>query len=154
MLSTAKTFLLLEFVFLCTEALVPPKYSTCVGKDFGHGSVVCVCSEQYCDSFSEGKELPSEEYAVYTSSKTGDRFKLTTGTFDKTKRRRPSGFFENGMKLSVNRSTSFQTILGFGGAFTGIVSKHVLYARGYKPQSMPNRIIVGLLHMPGEHSLH
>ena len=95
--------------------LSPPKYSACNSKDFGHGGTVCVCTEKYCDGFSQGSALASGEYAVYTSSKTGARFHLETGKFNKT------SFEETGrvVSLSVNSSAKFQEIVGFGGAFTG-----------------------------------
>ena len=75
-----------------------------------------------CDSFSEGSPLAEQEYAVYTSSKAGDRFSLKTGKIrpesPDSERLRSAGneipvFF-------VNQDEVFQTILGIGGAFTGL----------------------------------
>ena len=118
---------MLPFSILCTflgffsvysSAFSPPKYSTCISKDFGHGGTVCVCSEHDCDSFGEGSPLPTEEYAVYTSSKAGDRFKLKTAKFNTTLDLKST---QTGAQLVVNRSVTFQNILGFGGAFTGIL---------------------------------
>ena len=99
-----------------SNALSPPRYSKCISKDFGHGGTVCVCSEQFCDSFSAGEPLSAQEYAVYTSSQAGDRFDLTTGRFNKTLGVNSS---QTVVKLAVNKSVTFQKILGFGGAFTG-----------------------------------
>ena len=82
-----------------------------------------MCSDELvCDSFSEGSPLSEQEYAVYTSSKAGDRFSLRTGKI----RQQPSDgerlhFAENEVKFVVNQDEVFQTILGIGGAFTGFV---------------------------------
>ena len=97
-------------------AISPPRYAKCISKDFGHGGTVCVCSDQFCDSFTSGEPLSAQEYAVYTTSKAGDRFNLTTGTFSKTLGVKST---ETVIKLAVNKSVTFQSILGFGGAFTG-----------------------------------
>jgi len=105
----------LLFGFL--TAVSPPKYFKCISKDFGHGGTVCVCSEQFCDSFTWGERpLSAQEYAVYTSSKAGDRFSLKTGRFNKTLGVKSS---QKTIKLAVNKTVTFQKILGFGGAFTG-----------------------------------
>ena len=96
----------------------PPKYSACHSKDFGFDGTVCVCSDEVgCDEFTKGSPLSDGEYAVYTSSKAGDRFNLKTGKMKK---------FLDGARypdvevsFTVNQTSRFQTILGFGGAFTG-----------------------------------
>lgn len=99
-----------------SNAISPPKYSKCISKDFGHEGTVCICTEQFCDSFTWGEPLSAQEYAVYTSSKAGDRFKLKTASFNKTLGVKSD---ETTIKLAVNNSVKFQKILGFGGAFTG-----------------------------------
>ena len=111
------------FSFVATVRFSPPKYSACHSKDFGHGGTVCVCSDEHgCDAFSEGSPLSEQEYAVYTSSKTGDRFNLRTGKIKKPgfsrKLQHPA---EVEVKFVVNQDEVFQTILGIGGAFTGLV---------------------------------
>ena len=99
-----------------TSSFSPPKYSTCISKDFGHGGTVCVCSEEDCASFSEGSPLSTREYAVYTSTKAGDRFRLTTARLKNTLNLKS---VQTGVQLTVNSRVAFQKILGFGGAFTG-----------------------------------
>ena len=106
----------LGFLFVYVSAFSPPKYSNCISKDFGHGGTVCVCSEKECDSFSEGTPLAMQEYAVYTSTKAGERFSLKTAKFNKSLGLKSS---VNDAQLVVNTSVKFQEILGFGGAFTG-----------------------------------
>lgn len=95
----------------------PPKYSDCSKKDFGHGSFVCVCNEDSCDHFDEKGSSPLKpgQFAVYTSSKDGQRFDLKFGMFNKTWR----SHSENVMNLTVDDKVTYQSILGFGGAFTG-----------------------------------
>ena len=116
-MSSVKTFsTILGFFLVYARAFSPPKYSTCISKDFGHGGTVCVCSENHCDSFSEGTPLEAGEYAMYTSTKAGDRFKLKTARFNKSLHLNSA---QIGALLIVNTSVTFQKILGFGGAFTG-----------------------------------
>ena len=114
LVSTFSTFL--GVICACASAFSPPEYSACISKDFGHGGTVCVCSEDHCDAFSEGTPLKTGEYAVYTSTKDGDRFKLRKTTFNNSLN---SNSPQIGTKLVINASVSFQKILGFGGAFTG-----------------------------------
>ena len=109
-------YVILGYLLGYSIAISPPRYSKCNSKDFGHGGTVCVCSDQFCDSFTSGEPLSAQEYTVYTSSKAGDRFNLTTGRFSKTLGVKST---ETVIKLAVNKSVTFQSILGFGGAFTG-----------------------------------
>ena len=109
--------------FLATAVqFSPPKYSACHSKDFGYGGTVCVCSDELkCDSFSKGRTpLSGHEYAVYTSSKAGDRFRLRTGKARQASEKGKLHFAEAEVKFTVNQSEVFQTILGIGGAFTGL----------------------------------
>lgn len=113
-------FLLFSYFLVTAAQFSPPKYSACHSKDFGYGGTVCVCSDDLeCDSFSEGIPLSKEEYAVYTSSKSGDRFSLRTGKIKKTLGGNQSPTAEDEITLTVNQGEVFQTILGIGGAFTG-----------------------------------
>ena len=107
------------FSFVATVRFSPPKYSACHSKDFGHGGTVCVCSDEHgCDAFSEGSPLSEQEYAVYTSSKTGDRFNLRTGKVKKPGfSRKLQHSAEVEVKFVVNQDEVFQTILGIGGSF-------------------------------------
>lgn len=96
----------------------PPKYSACHSKDFGFDGTVCVCSDELgCDKFGKGSPLSDGEYAVYTSSKAGDRFNLKTGKI--TKFLDAARYPDAEINFTVNQTGRFQTILGFGGAFTG-----------------------------------
>ena len=84
---------------------------------------MCVCSDELeCDSFSEGSPLPKHNYAVYTSTKAGDRFNLRTGKIKKASDGSKSPVAEAEVAFTVNQRKVFQKILGFGGAFTGKLS--------------------------------
>ncbi|CAG9837854.1 unnamed protein product [Diabrotica balteata] len=43
--------------------------------------VVCVCNDTYCDVLEPVKQLPSTQYAVYTSNIAGERFSKTIASF-------------------------------------------------------------------------
>ena len=84
-----------------------------------------MCSDELaCDSFSKGTSpLPEQEYAVYTSSRSGDRFSLRTGKIRQLADQaldKDADVRHVEVKFAVNKSEVFQTILGIGGAFTGL----------------------------------
>ena len=89
-------------------------YSPCVRKDFGHGSVVCVCNATYCDQFIDEIQLKSGQYVVYTSTKDGQRFNESLHNTNGKKK-----IDQIDLKLVLNASVQYQSIFGFGGAFTG-----------------------------------
>ncbi|KAJ7318921.1 hypothetical protein OS493_036793 [Desmophyllum pertusum] len=122
-------FFVFSFFFFITTAVrfSPPEYSACNSKDFGYGGTVCVCSDELeCDSFSEGSPLSELEYAVYTSSKAGDRFSLRTGKMRQATDRGKLHFSGAEVKFAVNLGEVFQTILGIGGAFTDAAGINIL----------------------------
>ena len=81
-----------------------------------------MCSDELrCDSFSDGSPLSDRQYAVFTSSKAGDRFGLKTGNIRNASE--GAKFPAAEVNLTVNRADVFQEILGFGGAFTGKLKK-------------------------------
>ena len=90
--------------------------SPCIPKNFGHGSIVCICNASYCDEFAPDPSLEAKQFVVYTSTKDGLRFNRT---IQKLSERNPS-VEEVDLKIKINASVHFQSILGFGGAFTGI----------------------------------
>ena len=55
----------------------------CSAKDFGHGSLVCVCSAAYCDTV-EPVVLPSAgSFVKYESTKAGKRLQRSEGSFQR-----------------------------------------------------------------------
>ena len=102
--------------FATTSGLDVFNYTMCKAQHFRADSFVCTCTDNYCDGFSaEGLSLPSDRYAVYTSSKDGARFELNVGNISS----KPE-VSEDTVVLELNSSKKFQEVLGFGGAFTGI----------------------------------
>eukprot|EP00794_Sanderia_malayensis_P010154 gene10154-11191_t len=90
-------------------------YIPCSPKDFGHGSAVCVCNQTFCDGFESIPILKPHQYVLYTSTKDGLRFSETIGNFSQ------SSDSENqnvDVKISIDTSKTYQSIIGFGGAFT------------------------------------
>ncbi|EDO38810.1 predicted protein [Nematostella vectensis] len=117
------TVLFFFFSVCLSRGFIPEKYSGCQEKDFGHGSIVCVCSEQECGEFeSGGSPLKAGQFAVYTSTKAGERFKLSLHLFNASFTR-PD---DDAVSLDVNSSVSYQEILGFGGAFTDAATMNIL----------------------------
>ncbi|XP_046737573.1 lysosomal acid glucosylceramidase-like [Diprion similis] len=83
----------------------------CVPRDFGNGGTVCVCNATYCDSTRE-LEIPEKgSFVRYTSSKDGLRLDPTKGAFTNESATAD-------VTLHLDLHTTFQSIHGFGGAFT------------------------------------
>ena len=101
-----------------TSCVEVSSYTSCNKRVFSSDSFVCVCSEDYCDAFNnqQAKPLANDNFAVYTSSKDGDRFALEIGEIS------PHAMQEDGVLLQVDETTKYQEIIGFGGAFTGILN--------------------------------
>lgn len=73
---------------------------------------VCVCNSTYCDTLPQlNDELTSGYYQLITSNEAGLRFEISNGSF--TDDLSLSLYY-----INVDRSTTYQTILGYGGAFT------------------------------------
>ncbi|XP_046591994.1 lysosomal acid glucosylceramidase isoform X1 [Neodiprion lecontei] len=99
-------FYLLLILWICAAESLP-----CVPRDFGNGGTVCVCNATYCDSTPE-LEIPEiGSFVRYVSSRDGLRLDPTEGAFTNE-----SATADVTLQLDLN--TTFQTIHGFGGAFT------------------------------------
>ncbi|XP_063232548.1 lysosomal acid glucosylceramidase-like [Bacillus rossius redtenbacheri] len=89
----------------------------CLARDYGHGSVVCVCNAEHCDV---PEPLPLGQLAAgaaahYVSSKAGERLALGMARFAPLPTLATQ---EKVATLRVNYDTRFQEVLGFGGAVT------------------------------------
>ncbi|KAM3728552.1 putative glucosylceramidase [Dirofilaria immitis] len=75
-------------------------------------NIICVCNATYCDDIPKIGNLQSQQAAIYKTSQRGKRFEFTISSFtEKT----------NGaeiIRLKIDDRIRFQTIIGFGGAFT------------------------------------
>lgn len=56
-----------------------PGSNKCVGRNFGHGSVVCECNATYCDSVGSVSLPPRGQYSSYLSSMAGSRLERGQG---------------------------------------------------------------------------
>ncbi|KAG7202136.1 hypothetical protein KM043_015822 [Ampulex compressa] len=87
------------------------------GDDDGH---YCVCNATYCDSTpSLRKPLDPSKFNIVSSSKSGLRFQLSQGQFEK------NVASDCPRKIVVDPSDRYQSIIGFGGAVTDSVGYNI-----------------------------
>ncbi|KFD52452.1 hypothetical protein M513_06649 [Trichuris suis] len=110
MLLYFKGFLLFTFIGITSAS---DKFVECLRKDFGHGSIVCVCNEDRCDTVEPLEPMGDNEAIIYTTGKSGDRLRRTTLNFTKA-----SGLSDQSLLISLQTEEEMQEIVGFGGAFT------------------------------------
>ncbi|XP_031949674.1 lysosomal acid glucosylceramidase-like isoform X6 [Corvus moneduloides] len=91
----------------------------CIPKDFGHGSLVCVCNATYCDTL-DPLVLPAPgSYVKYESSKAGKRLERSEGSFQSSLRT-PE------LLLTLNISALYQHVKGFGGSLSDAAAMNIL----------------------------
>lgn len=72
---------------------------------------VCVCSEATCDTIYNGHlYLSGNEAGVFSTSKVGDRLTFSTVGLETTA--------NDAADFVIDTTTTYQSIIGFGGAFT------------------------------------
>ncbi|RMX67539.1 hypothetical protein KXD40_003377 [Peronospora effusa] len=72
---------------------------------------ICVCNVTHCDSIvGDHSKLKMGQVGIYTTSKAGDRLTYMMANLDSLPVDEPT--------FSIDVTTQFQTMLGFGGAFT------------------------------------
>ncbi|CAL9705692.1 unnamed protein product [Knipowitschia caucasica] len=103
--------------FLTTQ--VATETTKCVPKNFGHGSVVCVCNATYCDSVKPMALPPVGTYVSYLSDMAGSRLELGQGQFG----RNSTG---EGIRMTLNRNQKYQKMRGFGGAMTDAAAINIM----------------------------
>lgn len=103
--------LLLLIAFLCGKG----DSNQCAPRTVNIGAIVCVCNATYCDTTPEkDPKVPKEgEFYWYVTSKDGLRLDFFGGEFGTCS---PLDIFKT--VLVVNTSDRYQSILGYGGAFT------------------------------------
>lgn len=95
---------------------------------------VCMCNENYCDTLDVPDPKTDNDYVWVKSSRKKDRFAFEIGTisqYDSCCKRNKSS-----TTLDIDLTKQYQTIQGFGGAYTGAVA----YLIGYLPTNMRNCI--------------
>ncbi|XP_063231470.1 putative glucosylceramidase 4 [Bacillus rossius redtenbacheri] len=103
---------LIAVLFTCIVASCAAQ--GCVARDYGYGSIVCVCNSTYCDLVEEtsGDEMTNGNARHYVTSKAGMRLHAMTMKFSNSSDdSKPAAF-------KVDRSKKYQKMYGFGGAIT------------------------------------
>ncbi|KAL1422243.1 hypothetical protein MTO96_022124 [Rhipicephalus appendiculatus] len=108
------------------KAVVPE----CQKRDYGRGSVVCVCNTTYCDFAGDVPLPPSGSAFAYESSKGGLRFNKTTIPLSRAPPQDTSA--NDSLLLVLDSSKMHQIVYGFGGAFTD--------AAGINVKSLPEKL--------------
>ncbi|XP_030147447.4 lysosomal acid glucosylceramidase-like [Taeniopygia guttata] len=114
---------ILSWLLLLLLLLLPVAQVTgarpCIPKDFGHGSVVCVCNATYCDTL-DPLVLPAPgSYVKYESSKAGKRLERSEGKFQHS-------LHSPGLLLTLDISTLYQHVKGFGGSLSDAAAMNIL----------------------------
>ncbi|XP_044304625.1 lysosomal acid glucosylceramidase-like isoform X1 [Varanus komodoensis] len=92
----------------------------CLARNFGHDSLVCECSADYCDTLEPVSLPPLGAYVKYESSKAGKRLERTEGLL----RSNPPD--DASLTLKLQSSQKYQKIKGFGGALTDSAAFNLL----------------------------
>ncbi|VDM20836.1 unnamed protein product, partial [Wuchereria bancrofti] len=82
-------------------------------------NIVCVCNATYCDDVPKVGNLKSLQAVIYKTNQRGKRFEYTVSSF----RKKANG--TGVIRLETDSQIRFQTIIGFGGAFTDAVGINI-----------------------------
>ncbi|KAF4532136.1 hypothetical protein B566_EDAN004142 [Ephemera danica] len=107
MYSSVFTYVVLFILHQFADGAIP-----CSPRDFGKGGTVCVCNATYCDTIEPPTRVPQGQFLLYSSSMDGLRMKKLIKTFSTTMTQ------TGGATYKVNVNQTYQTIFGFGTAFT------------------------------------
>ncbi|XP_071793951.1 lysosomal acid glucosylceramidase-like [Asterias amurensis] len=84
-------------------------------------SFVCECSATYCDTVQSVDNIEAGTFAMITSSLADHRFSKSQHVMAKK-----SNLTDMSQLLKINSSVEYQTILGFGGAFTDSATINIM----------------------------
>ncbi|XP_075032405.1 lysosomal acid glucosylceramidase-like [Calonectris borealis] len=91
----------------------------CSPKYFGRDAIVCVCNATYCDTLDPVVLPAPGTYVKYESSKAGKRLERSEGSFQRSLR-------APGLLLTLNVSTLYQHVKGFGGSLSDAAALNIL----------------------------
>ncbi|XP_053669820.1 lysosomal acid glucosylceramidase [Anopheles nili] len=94
----------------------------CALRQYANGPV-CVCNVTYCDTLEFVEPTEPGRFLLTSSSSAGLRFALSEGNFTPNAQRRRVNAGD--VAITLHPGKRFQTIEGFGGAFTGAVSHNL-----------------------------
>ena len=83
----------------------------CLPRDFGHSSHVCVCNSEYCDEYDQ--VVPSTDGIQQFVSDRPQGLRL-----EKYSLAWSNDTSTVGAVITIDRTTKYQQLFGFGGAFT------------------------------------
>nr|XP_028566705.1 lysosomal acid glucosylceramidase-like isoform X1 [Podarcis muralis] len=92
----------------------------CSARNFGHGSLVCECGANYCDTLEPVSLLPLGSYVKYESNKAGSRVERSEGVLHNDAPGKET------LTLKIKTSQKYQKIKGFGGALTDSAAINIL----------------------------
>ncbi|PIO58536.1 hypothetical protein TELCIR_20025, partial [Teladorsagia circumcincta] len=104
----------------------------CAARSLGESLVVCVCNITYCDDIEPLRELRLGQAILYYSNQNSSRL-------EKSNLRQTANRAAGSILLTLDSRTTYQKMLGFGGAFTdsaGIVLQSL-------PKAMQDTILEG-----------
>jgi len=84
----------------------------CARRRYDRNSFVCVCNSTYCDAAPSVGPLAAGRATLVLSTRDDARFRTSDLSFV------PRSNTLNAQEIVVNASATYQTIMGFGGAFT------------------------------------
>jgi len=85
----------------------------CNPRQFNHDSIVCVCDENYCDSFDPISKTAEGVVQVYESSRAGKRLEKREVNFG-NELEEPGSIWN----VAIDKNTKYQEIIGFGGSWS------------------------------------
>ncbi|XP_026546558.1 glucosylceramidase-like, partial [Notechis scutatus] len=101
----------------------------CSPRNFGHGSLVCECGADYCDTLEPVTLPDTGSFVKYESNKAGRRVERSEGPLLE---KPPEN---DNLVLKLKTSQKYQKIKGFGGALTDSAAINIL---NLSPKSQRN----------------
>ena len=86
----------------------------CYLRQIPESDSVCVCNQTYCDDFPPLKHPNVGTATVFETGKNGHRFKESTLKIEPNIKNKSA----ETLTITIDKSKTYQNILGFGGAFT------------------------------------
>lgn len=107
------------WVFSCVVCLKTELPCQLKKMDAGY---VCVCTDTYCDSLNIPQLSGEMEWMLVTSTESGKRFDFTLGEFHLPNGSNRTNSPTTKTFAEINQNIKYQSIVGFGGSFTGAVT--------------------------------
>ncbi|XP_069957548.1 lysosomal acid glucosylceramidase isoform X2 [Cherax quadricarinatus] len=119
---TASSSVPVLLILFCFGVSLGDEQLPCLPRQYGGTSFVCVCNATYCDTLPTPQVPPEGQFLVYTSDLSGSRFNKSQGAFSAFR----SGASREAVEVVLDTRVRYQTILGWGGAFTDAAAANIL----------------------------